>query len=107
MHEQDEATQTQNILRYRRHCQAADKQAHMQLVHTQTEAHSTIRSHANQSQQMCEVRQVETVRNEIQRKTEINEGRNLEIKNEETERLMTFSRDRRWKKTVSQRCCLF
>ncbi len=33
-------------------------------------------------------------------------SRNLEIKNEETERLMTFSGDRRWRKTVSQRCCL-
>lgn len=43
MHEQDEATQTQNILRCRRHCQA-----HMQHLHTQKETVVTIRSHANQ-----------------------------------------------------------
>ncbi len=67
MHGQDEATQTQNILRYRRHCQAADKQAYMQHVHPQTESLTTIRSHANQSQQMREARQVETVRGKIQR----------------------------------------
>lgn len=64
MHEQDEATQTQNILRYRRHCQAVDKQT---CMHAQTESLTTIRSHANQSQQMCEVRQVEIMRDKIQR----------------------------------------
>lgn len=44
MHEQDEATQTQNILRCRRH-----RQSHMQHLHTQKETVVTIRSHANQA----------------------------------------------------------
>lgn len=44
------------------HYEAADKQAYVHHVHTQTEPHSTIRSHANQSQRMCEMRQVERVR---------------------------------------------
>ncbi len=62
MHEKDEATQTENILRYRRHCQA-----HMQHVHTQTETITIIRSHANQFSAVSEMRQVEAVRDKIQR----------------------------------------
>lgn len=60
MHEQDEATQTQNILRCRRHCQA-----HMQHLHTQKETVVTIRSHANEFS--ADARQVETVLDKIQR----------------------------------------
>lgn len=65
MHEHGEATQTQNILRYRRLCQAADKQAYMQHVHAQTETLTAIRSRRNQSQQMCEVLKVDTGREKI------------------------------------------
>lgn len=53
---------------------------------------------------MREVRQVEAARVGKQRTTVMSDGRNLEIKNKEREKVTTFSATE--EKAVSQRCCL-
>lgn len=75
------------------------------LARTQTG--TTIGSHANQlSTDARGATGRDGERQNTGRNTEMSDGRNREIKRDETKRLMTFSGDRRRRETVSRRRCL-